>query len=323
MHELDIDELLRQTNAVQQAIEATPSIDPWCSSLDWVVPVHLAFAPETRPLLLEGDSGYALLATYTTDEGSTLIAGLEPLWGFASPLLGADQTATARELARHLAADPEWSTLALPGTPAERPLVMSIAAELAILGDVGLSEGITRQVIDLSDGVTAWLQRRSPKFRRNLRNAQRRAREAGLDYEIIDDDAGLFERILAIERTSWKGLQGDGITSPEMTAFYRAMIERLAGERRVRCVIATSRGTDVGYILGGVRGSRYRGLQLSYAEDAASLSLGHLLQLHEIHRSAAAGIDLYDMGMDMPYKQRMADSAVSSVVIVVRRPPTD
>ena len=39
---------------------------------------------------------------------------------------------------------------------------------------------------------------------------------------------------------------------------------------------------DVGFILGGIRGATYRGLQLSHDTGAAHLALGHLLQLHQL-----------------------------------------
>ncbi len=322
MQRLDLDQLIQRSDRVDRAVDATPDIDPWCSSVDWTVPVHLAFAPDAEPLLLESDHGFALFASYPLPDGGNLIAGLEPLWGFACPLLGPDVSPIANDLVTSLG-DHEWTTLAIPGIPAIQSRVIALARELATLGDVGLQEGITRRLIDLTDGPAAWLGRRSSKFRKNLRNAQRRGREAGLDFEIIDDSPLVFERIHAIEERSWKGVKGDGITSPEMSAFYSAIIRQIETEGRVRCVVATVRGVDAGYILGGVRGSRYRGLQLSYVQDLGALSLGHLLQLHEIHRMAAAGIVTYDMGMDMEYKQRMADHAMSSVMLVVHRAGSD
>lgn len=324
MHRLELDQLETLAPEVQCAISRTPGIDPWCSGLDWVVPVHRAFAPESDPLLLTsrerpGHEQFALLSRYRADTGEGLIAGLEPLWGFACPLLGSDHATNAGSLAAHLVDDTDWQTLALPGLPADRSLILSIARPLASLGDVGLQEGITRRIADLSQGPDAWLERRQPKFRRNLRNAQRRARTGGVDFDIADRSPDVYERIVAIEQRSWKGAQGDGITAPEMQAFYRSMTQRLRADDSLRCVIATRDGSDIGYILGGSRQGRYRGLQLSYTQDAAALSLGHLLQLHEIRRMSADGVTIYDMGMDMEYKARMADTTMTSAMLVVRR----
>ncbi len=315
-----IAELHPSADEIEAFVDATPDIDRWCSGPDWILPAHRAFAPEAVPLTIGDGTGLALLGRYRTAEGATLIAGLEPLWGFACPLLGADQAATARLVAEGLQGDPTWSALAIPGLPPRRERIMPIAAELARLGDVGLQAGIGRRVIDLSSGARAWLDRRSAKFRRNLGNAQRRGAAAGVRFEIADDRRDLFARMLAVEQSSWKGQRDEGITAAEMGAFYRTMIDRLQGSGRCRAVLASIGGTDVGYVLGGVRSGRYRGLQISYARPVAELSLGHLLQSHEIRRLSEEGVASYDLGMDMPYKERMADALVDSVMLVVRRP---
>lgn len=319
MDHLTIDELERRSAEWEAAVDRSPGIDPWCSGPDWVIPVHRAFAPKVTPVILHDDHGFAILARYPTAERTGLVAGLEPLWGFACPLVGADPVRLLRSVAAELSREHNWGTFALPGVPPDRELVMSLARELAGFGDVGLQPGIVRRVIDLSAGADAWLSRRRPKFRQNLRNAQRRGRKAGVRFEICDRDTDMFDRVLEIERQSWKGAGHDGITAPEMKHFYHSMSQRLQTSGRSRCVIARIDGRDVGYILGGTRGSRYRGLQLSYARSVAELSLGHLMQSHEIRRMAEEGIVTYDMGMDMAYKERMADAAVASVMLVVNR----
>ncbi len=323
VHDLSIDELGTSGAAIEAIVDATPGIDHWCSGPDWILPAHRAFAPQATPLLLGDGTGLALLSRYPTPEGTSLIAGLEPLWGFACPLLGPDPAAMARAVAQHLHDDSTWSALAIPGLPARREHIIPVATELARLGDVGLKAGIGRRIIDLSQGPQAWLDRRSAKFRRNLGNARRRGAAAGVQFEIVDDHADLFQRILTVETSSWKGQNGEGITTPEMSSFYRMMIGRLQASGRCRAVIATIGGTDVGYVLGGVRRLHYRGLQISYARSVRDLSLGHLLQSHEIRRLSAEGVTSYDMGMDMPYKERMADEMVESVMLVVRAGPME
>jgi CelD/BcsL family acetyltransferase involved in cellulose biosynthesis len=317
--EFSLDELNERSLVVEALADETPDVDAWCSGPDWVIPCHLAFAPGSPTLLLHDERGMALLARYELPDGRQLIGGLEPLWGFASPLLGPDPASVAATLAARLDTDPDWSILAVAGVPATRAHVMAIARGMAQLGEIGLHPGITRRVIRLDGGPADWLARRSAKFGRNLRNAQRRAERERVSLDIVDDQPGLFERILAIERVSWKGAIDDGITAPPMRAFYGAMVPRLQRTGRARCVIARRNDADIGYILGGVRNGRYRGLQLSYASEAAGLSLGHLLQFHEIARMSDAGCSEYDLGMDMAYKERMADDSVETVMIVVSR----
>ncbi len=309
---------------LEAAVDAAPTIDPWCSGPDWVLPVAGAFAPEAEPLVLEADgAGFALLARHHVQSAGDIIAGLEPLWGFASPIIGSDLPQVAQRLTSWLGSQQGWDRLVLPGLPDNGNLVRTLAFHLQEIGQLGIAPGITRQIIDLTEGVDAWLERRKPAFRRNLRNAGRRGDEAGLSITQLDISAStnsdLFDRLLAIENQSWKGQASDGIASPEMGAFYHQLIRRLAKRDRLRISIAQIDGDDVGYILGGVRNGRYRGLQLSYVESARHLSVSHLLQLREIRQLCDNGTGTYDMGMDMEYKRRWSDQEDTSVVLVLDR----
>ncbi len=352
MEQLTIEDLDRRWAEVEAAVDATPGIDPWCSGPDWQLPVSLGFAPAAPRLLLTTDDGrgFALLAGYRDADGSEVLSGLEPLWGFGSPILGPDPGSVGAELAAHLAAHPggdpttdpvggratgrPWRTLLLPGLPpiprstatvatADGPghqTSLPLAMALSSLGRVGFAAGITRQLVDLGDGYEAWLGRRSAKFRRNLRRAERTAAAAGLTIVDGADDPAVFDRLLAIERRSWKGRDGSGITGGAMTTMYRAMVDRLRARDRLLVKVAVLDGRDVGYILGGVRGRRYRGLQVSYTGEASDLSVGNVLQarqLAELDRCDLA--DVYDLGMDFGYKRRWADRAETSVMLVVER----
>ena len=322
---LTLAELDRQWSEFERAVDRTPEIDRWCSGLDWVLPVHAGFGPgaKAEPLVLTDGSGWAVLARYRLGGGRRVIAGLEPLWGFASPLVGPDPGALADRVARVLAAEP-WDQLVLPGMPelvSDASFPMRVATALAQLGPVGMGAGIVRQVADLDGGYEPWWARRSPRFRRNLSQAGRRAESAGLEVEDASNDPGVFERIVAVERRSWKGRDDTGITAPEMLVTYRAMTARLQARGRLRVLLARRGGADVGYILGGVRAGIYRGLQLSYAREAAELSVGHLLQHHQLRALCRHGeATTYDLGMDLGYKARWADRAVPTFTLVVNRP---
>ncbi|MEM7275554.1 MAG: GNAT family N-acetyltransferase [Actinomycetota bacterium] len=234
------------------------------------------------------------------------------------PESGADEAA-ATDIDRPITSeDPDEDSNEEPiGLP---PVVRQLATALSRVGRVRLGTGITRQVADLGDGHDAWLARRSPRFRRNLRQAEARAEAAGLQIIDVSDDPELYPRILAMEHASWKGREGSGITTPEMAAMYRMMIDRLQARGRLHAHLARLDGRDVGYILGGIRGRRYRGLQISYTDPARRLSVGNLLQRHqltELHRQDLA--DVYDLGMDFDYKRRWADRAEPSTVLLVER----
>lgn len=325
MKHLSLADLDRQWSDFESAVDRTPEVDRWCSGLDWVLPVHAGFGPGAgaEPLVLTDGSGWALLARYRSGDGHRVIAGLEPLWGFASPLVGPDVEGLAGRVARELAAEP-WDQLVLPGMPelvSDASFPMRAASALAALGPVGIGAGIVRQVADLGEGYDAWWARRSPRFRRNLSQAGRRARAAGLTVEDASGEPDVFERIVAVERRSWKGRDDTGITSPEMLVTYRAMTARLQARGRLRVLVARLGGADVGYIMGGVRAGIYRGLQLSYVREAAELSVGHLLQHHQLRALCSTGeAGTYDLGMDLEYKARWADRAVPTFTLVVNRP---
>jgi len=187
---------------------------------------------------------------------------------------------------------------------------------------------VGRRVARLDDGLDAYLARRSRSFRRNARNAARRAETVGLRIEWHDgagaDPVGLVERAVEAERTSWKGRQDSGLGDPVFARFYRELAAGLAASgdgHRLRAGFAVLDGRDVGYILGAVRGGRYRGLQLAYAEEVARLSLGNLLQLGQMERLVADGVSRYDLGQDMAYKEAWSDElVVTDTVLLAARP---
>jgi hypothetical protein len=302
----------------ERAVDATPGIDPWCSGPDWVLSVRHGFSPESEAIVVRSAKGMAMLARYDIGDGDGMIAGFEPLWGFACPIVGPDPDGIAMAVAERLSSE-RWGQLVLPGFPEDLELARRVAAPLSRFGPVGAAPGIVRRVADLEVG-SHWRDRRPRYLRRNLRQAGRRAIAAGLRFVDVGRDTDLMDRLLAIEQNSWKGKAEDGITSPTMEAFYRNLIDRLQAQGRCRSLIAIQSGRDLGFILGGIRNGRYRGLQLSYIEEARHLSLGHLLQEQQLDElTATPEATVYDLGMDMAYKEPWSDRTETSITLVVHR----
>ncbi len=247
-----------------------------------------------------------------------MLGGIEPLWGFSCPLLLPEPARHANEFVDEVVQVPDWSRLVLTGLDAESDLYFEVIRALARIGTVYRADGIDRCVADLSQGVGPWLDRRSSRFRQQWRRRERSLAGSGIEIEVIDTAEGLMDRFLAIERRGWKGRRADGITSSAMEATYRHMIDRLGAAGRLRAAVARSGDRDVGFILGGVRGGIYRGLQLSYVEQVADLGVGHTLQAFQIN-ALGPEIHTYDMGMDMEYKRRYADELRPSVVVILHR----
>lgn len=254
------------------------------------------------------------MAAYVDADGDKVLCGLEPLWGFSCPVLLPDPEVHADEFVdevRRLV----WDRMVITGLTEASPLFHEMARSLLRVGEVYRGDGIQRCTADLTGGYEAWLERRSPRFRRQQRRRLRAASEAGVTIENVVEAEGLIERLLAIEADGWK--KSDGMASPAMTTMYRTMIDRLSTRRRLRASIARLGGRDVGFIVGGVRAGIYRGLQLSYVEGVAKLEVGHLLQDHQLRN--LPGVHTYDLGMDIPYKRRWADRVVPTTVLVARR----
>lgn len=305
---------------IEALVDATPDIDIYCSGPDWVFPTHHGFAADQRAIVLGDMQRWtALFCAYADESGEIVLSGLEPRWGFSCPVLTGDPAAHVPELADELDEIPGWVRLVITGLTAESQLFEALGRNLSRLGTVYMADGMECCVADLSGGVDQWLRRRSSRFRRQWNKWIAAVSDPSLKIEDVTDADGLMDRLLAIERRGWKGQDDDGIIAVPMERMYRDMIDRLARRDRLLASIAVVDGEDAGFILGGVRAGVYRGLQLSYVEDAAALSLGHVLQCHQIRSLKNFGVHTYNLGMDMEYKRRWADSVRPTTVLIVHR----
>ena len=114
--------------------------------------------------------------------------------------------------------------------------------------------------------------------------------------------------MLAVEETSWKGIEQCGMTVEPSRAYYARMLRRLAASGTGRVMFARHGERDIGYIFGGLAGPVYRGQQFSYAQDWKSYSIGNLLQAELIKWLCEDHIHRYDMGPVMDYKKHWAEN---------------
>lgn len=314
---IDADDLDRIARLWDAAVDRTEGADPFCASSLWSFSAAASFPEAAPPVVLTDGSSFAGLRARTDEEGTRLLVGLDPVWGFATPVVGHPVVA-ARLLAARLRLD-DHDVAVIAG---QRSDDVGLHCLVQVLGEgCRLLQGPAEQrlQIDLGGGFDAWWSRRSPRFRQRLRQLRRRAEQAGL--EVVDRSAlppeGAMDLVLAVEAGSWKGAEGTGLAAEGLADFYRRVVWRLAAADQLRLLVARLDGRDVGYVLGGVRGRTYRGLQLSYAADVAELGVGHLLQLHQLEALRGSGTDTYDLGMDMPYKRRWADRIDETFALLV------
>jgi hypothetical protein len=321
---LALSDLDADADAFDEAVLATPGIDRFCSSSAWVVSAAEALMPERRPFVHRGATGYLAAAISNHPSGLVCVEPLELAWGLASPLVGGDAPSIAAETAELLAITPGWRIALIAGIVADTPMAIALDRALPPHWDRRRGQPTVRHVASLDGGFDGFLARRSRELRKSLRKASRRAAERGVELVAVDarsEDAAraLFDRVLAIEATSWKALEGVGLSDEAFAEFYRRMAIRLARRGRLRTVIARIGDRDIAYVLGAVFGGEYRGLQFSYDAAHGDLSLGSLCQLRQIELLCAEQITAYDLGTDMHYKRRWAEKQVETELIVVVR----
>ena len=325
MNTLSRSQFDREVEAFDATVATTDDIDHFCSSSAWILPANDAFYPNRECVFLSCDEGYSALAFGVAENGARYMAPLEAMWGLASPIAGDDQHAVAQQLAEALRKqEDQWDLLWLCGIKKGSSAYQSLVQAFGKHYQLGLGPTATRHSANIEGGIESFLARRSPRFRRNMRRAQRQAHVAGLDFNYIcqvkeREVAPLYKRILRIEAKSHKGADASGILLDPMRSFYAHMLPRLARRGSLRALFATMDGHDVAYVFGGVMGTTYRGLQMSFDQAHGSLSPGNLVQGAMIDALAEEGVRTYDLGSDIDYKRRWADGGLETAALVVVR----
>ncbi|HSI06723.1 MAG TPA: GNAT family N-acetyltransferase, partial [Myxococcota bacterium] len=299
-------------------VAKTPEIDLYCSASDWILPAHTAFAPEQTAFMWRSENGYLAFAL---EEQQRILMPLELSWGFPSPLIGESPESLVVDLAVLLATERRaWKLCAvggiIPGSRAFRALIIQLGEDYRL----HRGESTRRYRAWLHDGVDGFLSRRPRDFRKSLRRSRAKANSMGMTFERVPDDASaeaVYERVLDVDRRSWKGREGVGLASSSMALHYRLQTERLLRRGALRLWFARHEDRDVGYILGGLFASTYRGLQFAYDDAYAPVGLGNLMQLVTIESVAAEGIALYDLGSDVDYKARWGDECFETMTVLI------
>jgi hypothetical protein len=315
---LSLDELDARSADFDAHVAASADVDRFCSSSDWIVPAARALMPPAEVAGLELEGGYAALARFR-HAGGWVRQPLEAMWGLACPVVGHDVEPLSRSFAQACALTAGSDALLLCGLVAGSPRLSALVRALMPWYELRRGPITRRFVADLTGGEDAFLSRRSPALRRNLRSAARKAASRGVTFEpcaITPANAeDAYERLLRVEAQSWKGEEGVGIAAG-MEEFYRLMVKRLARRGGARLLFARAADADVAYVLGGLFGDTYRGLQFAQARRFEDCALGNLGQLAQVRALAAEGIRFYDLGSEVDYKKRWGEIAFDTVTVL-------
>ena len=304
-------------------IAVTPAIDRFCSSSAWILAAATTLMPPRAPFSFRGEHGFFAAARGVHPAGFPYIEPIELAWGLASPLVGRDPAALADEVVPLLAARRDWQLAILAGMTGDGPQRRALERVLPPRWERRRGTPTVRHVASLEGGVDGYLSRRSRDLRKAIRKQLRAAAEGGITFESVRAPAAeaeaLYARIQETEAKSWKARDGVGISAGPMRAFYGAMLPRLCLLGQQRTIFARHDGQDVGYILGAVLQSEYRGLQFSYDDAYSPYGLGGLLQYHQVVELCADGIERYDLGTEMDYKKRWAEGVMETEMLVLVR----
>ncbi len=300
MERLTYQQFLDVRDEFDVAVKATPGISHFCSSSSWAVPafkgLHEYDRYNTNTLIVREDDSWAVFVEKTAN----YFYSFESAWMFQCPLIGPNAVDLFfRAKDRYFPG--LLKGFVIGGVPKDGPVFHDIM-ESRPLRHHDSFPATDCMILDLTDGVDAWLARRSKKFRRSIRVSQRKCTEAGVVIHDIEPD---FNRLMGVQRRTTKWLDGSDILHhDDCKKFYTAML----AEKGLRLRVATINGEDVAFLLGAVFGKTFRGLQMSYAEEYRHLGLGNFLQIDTMRQVAMHdSVVTYDFGMFSEYKSRWAD----------------
>lgn len=293
-------------------LSQTEGIDTFCSSSCWAESCRQAFMPNAPLAVYRHRTAMAVFAFSRTADGLRMLLPLDATWTLGSSIAAINPRRDLPGLVHAIVEDQAfWDFCILAGVRTHSSLYRTLHAALWQHPiPVGQTVPAHRAVADLSDGFDAWFARRSSKFRASIRRAERKTHAHGIRFEYLPlsaIDLSLMDVFHDIESRSWKGEAATGITEQRMADFVSSFLRRTRARDQTRITLAYLGDQPVGFILGAVFQSGYRGAQMSFDNSFRGLGLGNMLQIHMIRSLLQEHVQTYDLGSSMPYKLRWAD----------------
>lgn len=297
--------------------------DPMCSRSEWCFAFHDIFQSQRKLHLRTTQDSVLTLAEIVHPTVGPLLEPLEAHWFFSRPLLGPDALGLLKELLADLDRQHTRPCMAISGLDVGSPLLSKLLKAFSDRYQVGSLEPILFRSASLQNGPDGFLSRRTRKFRSNLKRAILKGAEVNIQFErcipTTEEEADLlFNRMVQIESTSWKGIEQCGMTEEPYCTFYREVYKRMCRNKSGLSIFAKHDNQDIGFVMGGIDGTAYRGQQFTYRKEWAPFSVGNLLQWEMIQWLCELGMHRYDMGSVLEYKMHWAEIETTSHTLVWR-----
>ena len=216
---------------------------------------------------------------------------------FTHPLLGVDSYQLLFALLQNYSSP--LPGIAISGIQEDSLHAKVLFKYFSTLYDFFRREVLAQCSASLQDGVDGWLSRRSSNFRAKLKKARRKGNHFKFERhqpQSLSEAVSLYQRMLAIEEKSWKGIDHCGMAESPSREFYGKLITELSKSGNAKVIIAKDENKDIGFIFGSCLGPYYRGQQFSFDQKYAKYSLGNLMQFEKIVWLCENDIKHYDMG---------------------------
>ena len=165
--------------------------------------------------------------------------------------------------------------------------------------------------------ATTWddyLKQRSYKFRRNIKNRDRRLRKLGQPRFVHitrlsaadESRETVMGWLRSIADVSWKAGQGTAISSsPEVFDFYSEFAARLDELGWLDLSLLFLDGRPIAYAFGAVYNHDYYEIDIAFDKELSKASPGVLLRNEVLQRLFDSGMRRFDFVMDFDYKKEL------------------
>ena len=226
-------------------------IDTFCSSSFWGVAAASGLMGRREEVIYKHDFGYITLMKNKYADGFRVLEPLEAMWGLGASVIGDPMQGVLRLLDVLGAIGNSWDALALTGYKKTSTHFKYMVRALSKDYRVQLGTEVGRHQASLANGFDGYWSSRTRQHRKNLRKI-----EKNMPFEVVDgadlplDEA--MQRIVEVERRSWKGINRVGMEAGELLSFYQIMLSMLWPKGMGRLLFVKDGEKDVAFVLGAV-----------------------------------------------------------------------